>query len=35
MSLNPANYSRISFPLFGIEIDPIRYVTIGPLTIHM
>ena len=35
MNPNPANYSRISFPLFGIEIDPIRYFTVGPLTIHM
>ena len=33
--LNPANYSTISFPLLGIEIDPIRYFNIGPLTIHL
>lgn len=33
--LNPANYSAISFPLLGIEIDPIRYFNIGPLTVHL
>ena len=33
--LNPANYSTISFPLLGIEIDPIRYFNIGPLTVHL
>ena len=35
MYLNPANYSAISFPLLGIEVDPIRTLSIGPLTIHM
>ena len=27
-------YSSISFPTFGIEIDPARSIDIGPLTIH-
>ena len=27
-------YSAISFPSFGIEIDPARSIDIGPLTIH-
>ena len=35
MYLNPANYSAISFPLLGIEVDPIRTLSIGPLTIHL
>ena len=30
----PANYSAISFPSFGIEIDPGRFFSLGPLTIH-
>lgn len=32
---NPANYSTISFPLLGIEVDPIRTISLGPLTIHL
>lgn len=28
-------YTTISFPGFGIEIDPIREFSIGPLSIHM
>ena len=32
--MNPANYSAISFPSFGIEINPGRVLTLGPLTIH-
>ena len=35
MYLNPTNYSTISFPLLGIEVDPIRTLSLGPLTIHM
>lgn len=35
MYLNPANYSTISFPLLGIEVNPIRTLSLGPLTIHM
>ena len=30
----PANYSAISFPSFGIEIDPGRSISLGPLTTH-
>lgn len=32
---NPANYSAISFPLLGIEVDPIRTISLGLLTIHL
>ena len=35
MSVNPANYSLISFPALGMEVNPIRYFSIGPLTIHL
>ena len=30
----PANYSAISFPFLGIEVDPPRMLELGPLTIH-
>ena len=30
----PANYSMISFPSLGIEVNPGRTLAIGPLTIH-
>ena len=33
--MNPANYSTISFPFLGIEMDPPRAFSLGPLTIHM
>ena len=32
--MNPANYSVISFPSFGIEFNPGRVLQLGPLTIH-
>ena len=32
--MNPANYSMISFPSLGIEVNPGRTLDIGPLTIH-
>ena len=32
--MNPSNYSAISFPSFGIEMDPGRTVSLGPLTVH-
>ena len=35
MNPNPANYSAISFTLLGIEVDPIRTLSLGPLTIHL
>jgi len=28
-------YTTISFPFFGIEIDPIRVIKIGPLSLHI
>ena len=30
----PANYSTISFPSLGIEVNPGRALALGPLTIH-
>ena len=30
----PANYSTISFPFLGIEVDPPRTLSLGPFTIH-
>ncbi|MEE1036478.1 MAG: prolipoprotein diacylglyceryl transferase [Oscillospiraceae bacterium] len=30
----PANYSTISFPFLGIEVNPPRTLSLGPLTIH-
>ena len=32
--MNPANYSLISFPLLGLELNPGRSFSIGPLEIH-
>nr|MBQ8244151.1 prolipoprotein diacylglyceryl transferase [Oscillospiraceae bacterium] len=32
--MNPANYSLISFPSLGIEVNPGRTFALGPLTIH-
>lgn len=32
--MNPSNYSVISFPSFGIEVNPPRVLSLGPLTIH-
>ena len=32
--MNPANYSVISFPFLGLEVNPPRVLTLGPLTIH-
>ena len=32
--MNPANYSVISFPFLGLEVNPPRTLTIGPLTAH-
>ncbi len=32
--MNPGNYTSISFPSIGLEIDPGRSFSIGPLTIH-
>ena len=32
--MHPKYYSAISFPSFGIEVDPGRSFSLGPLTIH-
>ena len=32
--MNPKYFGAISFPSFGIEIDPGRYFSVGPLTVH-
>lgn len=33
--MNPLNYSSISFPALGLEVNPPRVWTLGPLTIHL
>ena len=32
--MNPSNFSSISFPFLGLEINPPRTLSIGPLTAH-
>lgn len=32
--MNPSNYSTISFPGLGLEMNPPRTLTLGPVTIH-
>ena len=32
--MNPSNYSTISFPGLGLEINPGRVLSLGPLSIH-
>ena len=32
--MNPSNYSTISFPFLGLEVNPPRTLSIGPLTAH-
>ncbi len=32
--MNPKNYSTISFPSLGLEMDPGRSFSVGPVTIH-
>ena len=32
--MNPSNYSVISFPFLGLEVNPGRAFSLGPLTIH-
>ena len=32
--MNPANFSSISFPILGIEVNPGRTFAVGPLTVH-
>lgn len=33
--MNPFDYSSISFPAFGLECNPPREFSLGPLTIHL
>ena len=33
--MNPADYSSISFPFLGLEMNPPRYFQLGPLTVHL
>ena len=33
--MNPMNFGPISFPFLGLEIDPPRALSIGPLSIHL
>ena len=32
--MNPANFSSISFPSFGIEVNPARTLSLGPFTVY-
>jgi len=32
--MNPSNYSVISFPFLGVEVNPPRTLSLGPLTAH-
>lgn len=32
--MSPSNYSHISFPFLGLEVNPPRTLSIGPLTAH-
>ena len=33
--MNPSNYSSISFPFLGLEMNPPRVLPLGPLNIHL
>ena len=33
--MNPSNYSSISFPFLGLEVNPPRVLSLGPLNIHL
>ena len=33
--MNPANFSSISFPFLGLEMNPPRVLSLGPLNIHL
>ena len=33
--MNPLNFSAISFPFLGLEVNPPRALSIGPLSIHL
>ena len=32
--MNPSNYSHISFPFLGVEVNPSRALELGPMTIY-
>ena len=32
--MNPSNFSAISFPFLGLEVNPSRTLSVGPLTAH-
>ena len=32
--MNPSNFSSISFPFLGLEVNPPRTLSVGPLTAH-
>jgi len=34
ITMHPSNYSSIAFPFLGIEVNPPRTLSIGPLTAH-
>ena len=33
--MNPANFGAISFPFLGLEVNPSRVLSLGPLNIHL
>lgn len=33
--MSPSNFSAISFPFLGLEVNPPRTLSLGPLTIHL
>ena len=33
--MNPSNYSSISFPFLGLEVNPPRSISLGPLNIYL
>ena len=33
--MNPSNYSSISFPFLGLEVNPPRSLSLGPLNIYL
>ena len=33
--MNPSNFSTISFPFLGVEMNPPRVLSLGPLSIHL
>ena len=33
--MNPLDFSTISFPVLGLELNPPRTLSLGPLSIHL